>query len=67
MGGDRKQVWVKSRGGRPVIKVVDSRRLSNFRAVWIPDHVREWTGIMGAPWWTKDKAEEFAKMHNDRC
>lgn len=35
-GGDRRIVWVRSRGGRWIEKVVAAWRLSDHRAKWLP-------------------------------
>lgn len=63
-GGDRMQVWCRSRGGRAILKIVNSKKLSNFRAAWIPAHVRTWEGVKGYPWWTKDEAVKHAQSMN---
>ena len=63
---DRVQVWVRSRSGRAVIKFVKIESLNNFRAKWIPPHVRECKRIMGSPWWTKPEAIERAESYQRR-
>ena len=55
-GGEYMQVWARSRGGRAIVKIVAGKKLSNFRGAWVPEHVRTWKGVLGAPWWSKKEA-----------
>ena len=58
-GSDRLQIWCRSRGGRSIVKIESIDNLQNFRAVWIPDHVRNDNRITGAPWFEKATAEQI--------
>jgi len=62
-GGDRVEVEGITRGGRRCQRTwVDSRDLTNFRAAWIPDHIRKRCHCA----MTKKQAESLAKMLNER-
>ncbi len=58
---ERVQVWCHSRGGRGISRFVDTRRLSNFRAAWIPEHVRTCEKNMGSPWCQQEMAAQLAE------
>ena len=59
---ERVQVWVRSIKGRPIVIMVAAKKLSNFRAVWIPTHVRDWKGVFFAWFKTKKEARQFAEI-----
>lgn len=59
INGDAEQVKVYglSQGGRRIAKYVPLKRLTNFRAKWIPEAQRERNGLTFTE---KEKAEAFA-------
>lgn len=40
-GGERVQVWARSRGGRMISTWIATKRLTNIRVAWAPPKVRE--------------------------
>lgn len=56
-GGDRLCVLARSRGGRLIETWIGTKRLTNFRAAWVPEHLR---GRV-SPFETREKAEQWAK------
>lgn len=64
--GNRVQVWVKSRSGRPIVRIVNTKRLYNFRSSWIPEHIRNWQGVFYARFGDKDAASVAAQILADR-
>ena len=59
------EVQTESPGGREIIKVVNSKKLSTFRAVRLPEHVRNRDGFRFQPC-TKAVAREIAEEFNRR-
>ena len=47
-----------SKGGRRVEKYTHYKRLTNFRAAWVPEHLRDRVCLC---WATKDEANEAAQ------
>ena len=61
-GAKRVQVWVRSRGGRVITRIIATKRLTNFRACWVPEHVRVSWGLVGGAFFTeRGKAQRFAE------
>lgn len=52
-----------NRSGRIVEKYTSYKRLTNFRAAWIPDHLLDRIGFR---WETKVEAQEFADTLSSR-
>lgn len=50
-------VYGLSKGGRMVRKYTHYKRLTNFRAAWIPEH---WQDRLAYKWDTKEEAERHA-------
>jgi hypothetical protein len=50
-------------GGRRITKYTHYKKLTNFRAAWIPEQIRE---TVGWRWEDKAKAEEMAAALNKR-
>jgi len=64
-GGERVVVSAKSRGGRCVEKHTSLTRLANFRAAWIPEHVR--SGLFIRESGTRADMEARAMFWNARA
>lgn len=65
-GSDRVQIWCRSRSGRSIVKIEDIRKLSKFRCVWLPEHVRNDQRIMEDTWYEKEHATKIAEAFNAR-
>lgn len=61
-GGERLCVLARSRGGRLIQTWIGAKRLTNFRAAWIPVHLRDRV----AAWETREAADEWAKRVQGR-
>lgn len=55
-GGERVKVLARSRCGRLIETWIGTKRLTNLRAAWIPEHLRD----SCAAWETKELAAEWA-------
>lgn len=61
-GGERLQVWVRSRGGRAIVIMRAAKKLTNYRAAWIPVHVRSWPNVLYCLFKTREEAAERAAL-----
>ncbi len=64
--GDAEHPFVTglSRGGRTVEKYTHYRKLENYRAKWVPEHMRFPEGEVCWFWPEKERAEEVARQLN---
>jgi hypothetical protein len=54
---DRIEVVIRSRGGRRIQLWLDSKYLTNFRAAWMPENMRDRCNV----WGTRAEAESWAQ------
>lgn len=57
-GGERVKVLARSRSGRLIETWIGTKRLTNLRAAWIPEHLRD----RCAAWETKERATQWAAV-----
>lgn len=55
-GGESLFVLARSRGGRLIQTWIGTKRLTNLRAAWVPEHLRDRVSL----WDTKESAAEWA-------
>ena len=55
-GGERLCVLARSRGGRLITTWIGTKRLTNLRAAWMPEHLRKRCHT----WETKEAAAQWA-------
>ena len=63
-GLERVGVWGMSRGGRRIEKIVTTRRLTRFRAAWLPPAVTKTCALMVA-YDSKAAAQSQAQRYNE--
>ena len=64
-GGERLEILVRSRGGREIVIWEARKHLKDFRAGWVPEHLRRsWGARHVMTWSTREEAQAWADTMN---
>jgi len=55
-----------SRGGRRITKIINIKKLKNFRAKWIPEKIRDHKKAIWAWFESKENADSYIREHYEK-